>query len=50
MDHQARDLLKCVDSAAIIHNGRVVAQDTPSNLINNVIAKDTYFGDSINYN
>ncbi len=49
-DHQARDLLKCVDSAAIIHNGRVVAQDTPSNLINNVIAKDTYFGDSFNYN
>ena len=32
-DHQARDLLKCVDTAAIIHNGRVVAQDTPSNLI-----------------
>ena len=26
-DHQARDLLKCVDTAAIIHNGRVVAQD-----------------------
>ena len=49
-DHQARDLLKCVDSAAIIHNGRVVAQDTPSNLINNVIAKDAYFGDSFNYN
>ena len=40
-DHQARDLLKCVDTAAIIHNGRVVAQDTPSNLINNGIAKDT---------
>ena len=45
-DHQARDLLKCVDTAAIIHNGRVVAEDTPSNLINNGIAKDTYFGDS----
>ena len=45
-DHQARELLKCVDTAAIIHNGRVVAQDTPSNLINNGIAKDTYFGDS----
>ncbi len=45
-DHQARDLLKCVDTAAIIHNGRVVAQDSPSNLINNGIAKDTYFGDS----
>ena len=49
-DHQARDLLKCVDIAAIIHNGRVVAQDTPSNLINNVIAKDTYFGDSFKIN
>ena len=49
-DHQARDLLKCVDSAAIIHNGRVVAQDTPSNLINNVIAKDAYFGDSFKIN
>ncbi len=49
-DHQARDLLKCVDSAAIIHNGRVVAQDTPTNLINNVIAKDTYFGDSFKIN
>ena len=49
-DHQARDLLRCVDSAAIIHNGRVVAQDTPTNLINNVIAKDTYFGDSFKIN
>ena len=49
-DHQARDLLKCVDSAAIIHNGRVVAQDTPSNLINDVVAKDTYFGDSFKIN
>lgn len=49
-DHQARDLLECVDAAAIIHNGKVVAQDTPSNLINNVIAKNTYFGDSFKIN
>ena len=49
-DHQARDLLKCVDQAAIIHNGRVVAQDSPSNLINDVVAKDTYFGDSFKIN
>ena len=49
-DHQARDLLECVDTAAIIHNGKVVAQDTPSNLINNVIAKNTYFGDSFRIN
>jgi len=49
-DHQARDLLECVDSAAIIHNGKVVAQDTPSNLINNVIAKNTYFGEYFKIN
>ena len=49
-DHQARDLLECVDNAAIIHNGKVVAQDTPSNLINNVIAKNAYFGESFKIN
>ena len=49
-DHQARDLLECVDEAAIIDNGNVVAQDTPSNLINNVIAKNAYFGDSFKIN
>ena len=49
-DHQARDLLRCVDSAAIVHNGRVVAQDTPSNLINDVVAKNTYFGESFKIN
>ena len=49
-DHQARDLLECVDKAAIINNGKVVAEDTPSNLINNNIAKDAYFGDSFKIN
>jgi lipopolysaccharide export system ATP-binding protein len=45
-DHQARDLLACVDTAAIIHNGKVVAQGTPTNLIQNVDARNAYFGDS----
>ena len=45
-DHQARDLLACVDTAAIIHNGKVVAQGTPTNLIQNIDAKNAYFGDS----
>ena len=49
-DHQARDLLACVDSAAIIHNGKVVAQDTPANLIQNIEAKKAYFGESFNVN
>ncbi len=45
-DHQARDLLACVDTAAIIHNGKVVAQGTPTNLIQNIDARNVYFGDS----
>ena len=45
-DHQARDLLACVDTAAIIHNGKVVADGTPSSLIKNIDAKNAYFGDS----
>ena len=45
-DHQARDLLACVDTAAIIHNGKVVAHGTPSSLIKNIEAKNVYFGDS----
>tara|TARA_Y200000002_G_scaffold371018_1_gene367191 strand:+ start:763 stop:1539 length:777 start_codon:yes stop_codon:yes gene_type:complete len=45
-DHQARDLLACVDTAAIIHNGKVVAQGTPTNLIQNVDARNAYFGES----
>ena len=49
-DHQARDLLECVDTAAIISNGRVVAIDTPSNLINNTNAKNAYFGESFKIN
>lgn len=49
-DHQARDLLACVDIAAIINNGKVVAKGTPSNLINNLEAKNIYFGDSFKIN
>ena len=45
-DHQARDLLACVDSAAIIHNGKVIAQGTPSTLIQNIDARNAYFGES----
>ena len=45
-DHQARDLLACVDTAVIIHNGKVVAQGTPSSLIQNIEARNVYFGDS----
>ena len=49
-DHQARDLLACVDMAMILSNGKIVAQDTPSNLVKNINAKNAYFGDSFKFN
>ena len=49
-DHQARDLLACVDVAMILSNGKIIAQDTPSNLVNNVNAKNAYFGDNFKFN
>ena len=49
-DHQARDLLACVDVAMILSNGKVIAHDTPSNLVKNINAKNAYFGDSFKFN
>ena len=49
-DHQARDLLACVDIGAIIQNGKVIAKDTPSNLIKNIEARKVYFGESFKIN
>ena len=48
-DHQARDLLACVDVAMILNNGKVIAQDTPSELVNNINAKNAYFGESFSF-
>jgi lipopolysaccharide export system ATP-binding protein len=45
-DHQARDLLACVDEAIIINNGKVIAQGTPKNLVENINAREAYFGDT----
>ena len=49
-DHQARDLLACVDVAMILSNGKIVAQDTPSNLVKDINAQNAYFGDSFKFN
>ncbi len=49
-DHQARDLLACVDVAMILSNGKIIAQDTPSNLVKNISAKNAYFGDNFKFN
>ncbi len=49
-DHQARDLLSCVDLAVVLSNGKVIAKDTPNNLIKNIAAQNAYFGDSFKIN
>ena len=49
-DHQARDLLACVDKAMILSNCKIVAQDTPSNLVRDINAQNAYFGDSFKFN
>jgi lipopolysaccharide export system ATP-binding protein len=49
-DHQARDLLACVDIAMILSNCKIIALDTPSNLVQNINAKNAYFGDSFKIN
>tara|TARA_B100000795_G_C22798827_1_gene440733 strand:+ start:1628 stop:2404 length:777 start_codon:yes stop_codon:yes gene_type:complete len=45
-DHQARDLLTCVDLAIVLSDCKIVASGTPSELINNAEAKSAYFGES----
>ena len=49
-DHQARDLLSCVDTAMILSDCKIIAEDTPSNLVKNIEAKDAYFGYDFKFN
>ncbi len=49
-DHQARDLLNCVDRAIILSNGRIIASGSPNEVIRDKIAKTEYFGDEFNIN
>ena len=47
-DHQARDLLNCVDRAIILSNGKIIASGSPSEVISDKNAKNQYFGDEFN--
>ena len=49
-DHQARDLLACVDIAMILSNCKIVAEDTPTNLVKDINARNAYFGDNFKFN
>ncbi len=47
-DHQARDLLNCVDRAIILSNGKIIASGSPDDVISDKDAKTQYFGDEFN--
>ena len=49
-DHQARDLLNCVDRAIILSNGKIIASGSPNEVISDKAAKNHYFGDEFNIN
>jgi lipopolysaccharide export system ATP-binding protein len=49
-DHQARDLLSCVDIAIVLSNCKIIAKGTPSEIINDTNARSAYFGDSFKFN
>ena len=49
-DHQARDLLNCVDRAIILSNGKIIASGSPNEVISDKDAKSQYFGDEFSIN
>jgi lipopolysaccharide export system ATP-binding protein len=49
-DHAARDILAVADQSIILSNGKIIAQGTPTQLMNNVSARTHYFGESFKFN
>jgi len=49
-DHQARDLLSCVDRAIVLSNGKIIASGSPNEIINDTNARTAYFGDEFKIN
>ena len=49
-DHQARDLLSCVDKAIVLFNGKIISSGSPVEIVNDKEAKLAYFGDTFKIN
>ena len=49
-DHQARDLLSCVDRAIVLSNGKIIASGSPQEIINDTHARSVYFGNEFKIN
>ena len=44
-DHQARDLLSCVDRAIVLSNGKIIASGSPDEIVKDSSARSAYFGE-----
>ena len=49
-DHQARDLLSCVDRAIVLSDGKIIASGSPNEIIKDSSARTAYFGDEFKIN
>ena len=49
-DHNARDLLTCVDRAIVLSNGKIIASGSPQEIINDTHARSVYFGNEFKIN
>ena len=49
-DHQARDLLSCVDRAIVLSSGKIIASGSPNEIIKDSSARSAYFGDEFKIN
>ena len=49
-DHQARDLLSCVDRAIVLSNGKIIASGSPDEVISDNDSRTQYFVDEFNIN
>ena len=49
-DHQAKELLSVTDTAMILSNTKIIAQDSPNNLLKDEKSIKYYFGASFKLN
>lgn len=46
-DHNVRETLRIVERAYIIHDGKIIADGSPKDIINNPLARELYLGEEV---
>ncbi len=46
-DHNVRETLRIVERAYIIHDGKIIAEGSPKDIINNPLARELYLGEEV---